>query len=204
LGFSIVLGAGRFIASLFGLVHRVLPFICGKNGCGGAKVPPRPPRALITEIVDSRAVLTSKAPKAQLFQLGRRAKEAAEGKQAHSPANHLIPATVWSGRRPCGGAAKWEDGMILRTLTAALAAALFATAAGAQEAKHYRFAYDQPRNTGYGVVGDVFANKLKELSKGTMLIDQYPGAQLGQEPQVLQMIKSGDVDFCISASANAA
>jgi tripartite ATP-independent transporter DctP family solute receptor len=94
--------------------------------------------------------------------------------------------------------------MILRTLTAALAAALFATAAGAQEAKHYRFAYDQPRNTGYGVVGDVFANKLKELSKGTMLIDQYPGAQLGQEPQVLQMIKSGDVDFCISSSANAA
>ena len=89
--------------------------------------------------------------------------------------------------------------MILRTLTAALAAALFATAAGAQEAKHYRFAYDQPRNTGYGVVGDVFANKLKELSKGTMLIDQYPGAQLGQEPQVLQMIKSGDVDFCISS-----
>jgi len=77
-------------------------------------------------------------------------------------------------------------------------------AASAQEAKHYRFAYDQPRTTGYGVVGDVFANKLKELSKGTMLIDQYPGAQLGQEPQVLQQIKSGDIDFCISSSANAA
>ena len=77
-------------------------------------------------------------------------------------------------------------------------------AASAQEAKHYRFAYDQPRTTGYGVVGDVFANKLKELSKGTMLIEQYPGAQLGQEPQVLQQIKSGDIDFCISSSANAA
>jgi TRAP-type transport system periplasmic protein len=95
--------------------------------------------------------------------------------------------------------------MILRIVTiAALGAVLAAGAAVAQEAKHYRFAYDQPRNTGYGVVGDVFANKLKELSKGTMLIDQYPGAQLGQEPQVLQMIKSGDVDFCISSSANAA
>ena len=95
--------------------------------------------------------------------------------------------------------------MILRTLTAAaLGAMLAATSASAQEAKRYRFAYDQPHNTGYGVVGDVFADKLKELSKGTMLIDQYPGAQLGQEPQVLQMIKSGDVDFCISASANAA
>lgn len=76
--------------------------------------------------------------------------------------------------------------------------------ATAQEAKHYRFAYDQPRTTGYGVAGDVFANKLKELSKGTMLIDQYPGAQLGQEPQVLQLIKAGDLEFCISAAANAA
>jgi len=95
--------------------------------------------------------------------------------------------------------------MILRTLTAAvLGAAAVATAVSAQEAKRYRFAYDQPKTTGYGVVGDVFADKLKELSKGTMLIDQYPGAQLGQEPQVLQMIKSGDVDFCISSSANAA
>jgi tripartite ATP-independent transporter DctP family solute receptor len=37
-----------------------------------------------------------------------------------------------------------------------------------------------------------------------MLIDQYPGAQLGQEPQVLQLVKSGDIEFCISASANAA
>jgi tripartite ATP-independent transporter DctP family solute receptor len=37
-----------------------------------------------------------------------------------------------------------------------------------------------------------------------MLIDQYPGAQLGQEPQVLQLVKAGDIDFCISSSANAA
>ena len=53
-------------------------------------------------------------------------------------------------------------------------------------------------------LGDLFADKLKELSKGTMLIDQYPGAQLGQEPQVLQLVKSGDIEFCISSSANAA
>jgi TRAP-type transport system periplasmic protein len=100
---------------------------------------------------------------------------------------------------------KREDGMILRALAAAaIGAVLLTTAASAQEAKHYRFAYDQPRNTGYGIVGDVFADKLKELSKGTMLVDQYPGAQLGQEPQVLQLMKSGDIDFCISASANAA
>ena len=92
-----------------------------------------------------------------------------------------------------------------RLLGAVVAACLFAGAnATAQEVKHYRFAYDQPKTTGYGILGDIFADKLKELSKGTMLIDQYPGAQLGQEPQVLQLVKNGDVEFCISSSANAA
>jgi TRAP-type transport system periplasmic protein len=95
-----------------------------------------------------------------------------------------------------------------RTLLGGMASAATAIAAPhiarAQEVKHYRFAYDQPKPTGYGILGDIFANKLKELSKGTMLIDQYPGAQLGQEPQVLQLVKSGDIEFCISSSANAA
>jgi tripartite ATP-independent transporter DctP family solute receptor len=86
-----------------------------------------------------------------------------------------------------------------------LTAGLSCAATGAQaQAKHYKFAYDQPVSTGYGIAGSIFADKLKELSKGTMLIDQYPGAQLGQEPQVLQLVKSGDIEFCISASANAA
>jgi len=78
------------------------------------------------------------------------------------------------------------------------------TEGAAQSVRHYRLAYDQPKNTGYGIVGDTFANKLAELSKNSMLIDQYPGAQLGQEPQVLQLVKAGDIDFCISSSANAA
>jgi TRAP-type transport system periplasmic protein len=76
--------------------------------------------------------------------------------------------------------------------------------AQAQEPRHFRLAYDQPRTTGYGIIGDIFFEKLKALSNGTMLIDQYPGAQLGQEPQVLQLVKAGDIDFCISSSANAA
>jgi tripartite ATP-independent transporter DctP family solute receptor len=93
-----------------------------------------------------------------------------------------------------------------RALLGAIATAFAMTAvsANAQEAKHYRFAYDQPKTTGYGILGDIFSDKLKALSKGAMLIDQYPGAQLGQEPQVLQLVKAGDVEFCISSSANAA
>ena len=88
--------------------------------------------------------------------------------------------------------------------TVAVLAGLAFTGSAMAETKHYRLAYDQPIGTGYGVGGKIFADKLKELSKGTMLIDQYPGGQLGQEPQVLQLVKTGDIDFCFSASANAA
>jgi tripartite ATP-independent transporter DctP family solute receptor len=79
---------------------------------------------------------------------------------------------------------------------------MFAAAAGAQEVKHYRFAHDQQLNSGYSIAYDIFSAKLKELSKGTMLVDQYPGAQLGQEPQILQLVRSGDIDFAIVSSAN--
>ncbi|GEP57405.1 TRAP transporter substrate-binding protein [Reyranella soli] len=95
----------------------------------------------------------------------------------------------------------------LRGVASALfiAAGLSLAATGAHaQAKHYKIAYDQPVGTGYGIAATIFADKLKELSKGTMLIDQYPGAQLGQEPQVLQLVKAGDIEFCLSASANAA
>src|SRR5262252_7465563 len=107
--------------------------------------------------------------------------------------------TYWHGlqRR----ASRWNLGLAAAVLAAATIAP-FGAVAVAQDVKHYRFAYDQPKTTGYGVAGDTFAEKLKELSRGTMLIDQYPGAQLGQEPQVLQLVKAGDIDFCIASSAN--
>src|SRR6202166_4306195 len=86
----------------------------------------------------------------------------------------------------------------------ASAAVLFAVSAGAQEAKHYRFAHDQQLNSGYSIAYDLFSAKLKALSDGKMLVDQYPGAQLGQEAQILQLVKSGDIDFAIVSSANSA
>src|SRR6202043_4230997 len=58
--------------------------------------------------------------------------------------------------------------------------------------------------TGYGIAGDIFTAKLGELSHGSMLIDQFPGGQLGQEPQMLQKIRTGDIDFMISSTANSA
>jgi tripartite ATP-independent transporter DctP family solute receptor len=69
--------------------------------------------------------------------------------------------------------------------------------------KKYTFGYDQPKSTAYGIAGDIFNAKLMELSKGTMGIDQFPGAQLGQEPVMLQKIRTGDIDFIITSTANA-
>src|SRR5579871_6742720 len=85
---------------------------------------------------------------------------------------------------------------------AALAAIALGASAHADDVKHYRFAHDQQLNSGYSVAYDIFSAKLKDLSKDTMLVDQYPGAQLGQEPQILQLVKSGDIDFAIVSSAN--
>jgi tripartite ATP-independent transporter DctP family solute receptor len=99
------------------------------------------------------------------------------------------PAKILRGLRILGG-------------LVAAAAILFAAGANAQEVKHYRFAHDQQLNSGYSVAYDIFSAKLKELSKGTMLVDQYPGAQLGQEPQILQLVKAGDIDFAVVSSAN--
>src|SRR5271154_2909517 len=91
-------------------------------------------------------------------------------------------------------------GMSLVVLaTIGLAGSAFAAAV-----KHYSFGYDQPHSTPYGIAADTFADKLSALSNGTMIIDQFPGAQLGQEPQMLQKIRSGDIDFIFSATANAA
>lgn len=81
------------------------------------------------------------------------------------------------------------------------AMAVAMTSANAQ--KKYTFGYDQPKTTAYGIAGDIFNAKLMELSKGTMGIDQFPGAQLGQEPVMLQKLRTGDIDFVITSTANA-
>jgi TRAP-type transport system periplasmic protein len=126
----------------------------------------------------------------------------------------FVPHAYWDGGNMCYKCnqerkrVREENMLTVRKAVCGMAFAILATpwaaTVMAQEVKHYRFAYDQPKTTGYGVAGDLFADKLKELSNGTILIDQYPGAALGQEPQVLQLIKAGDVEFCISSSANAA
>ena len=74
--------------------------------------------------------------------------------------------------------------------------------AGAQEARTFTFAYDQPRDTAYSNMADTFEKKLGELSVGKFKIRQFPGASLGSEPETAQKVRAGDIDFVINATAN--
>ena len=94
-------------------------------------------------------------------------------------------------------------GAAWRALAVFGAAILFAQAAFAQAGRQFSFAYDQPPTTAYGIAAGIFDAKLKELSGGKMSINQFPGAQLGQEPQMLQKMRAGDIDFVITSTANA-
>src|SRR4051794_41169806 len=66
---------------------------------------------------------------------------------------------------------RWDDqrkkasgrGAAMKSLNRFFGAAIIvsmmalAASAHAQDVKHYRFAYDQPKTTGYGILGDIFA-----------------------------------------------
>ena len=93
---------------------------------------------------------------------------------------------------------------ILAMVVAAFVFMALAASADAQQKRRFTFGYDQPHSTGYGYSGDVFGKKLEELSKGMFVVDQFPAAQLGQEPVMLQKVRSGDIDFVISSTANGA
>ena len=90
---------------------------------------------------------------------------------------------------------------VLRALVVCVAALSAATALA--QTRQFSFAYDQPNTTAYGIAANIFDAKLKELSGGKMSINQFPGAQLGQEPQMLQKMRAGDIDFVITSTANA-
>src|SRR5881397_2989644 len=89
---------------------------------------------------------------------------------------------------------------------AALAAGVLtlALSSDASAQRKLSFAYDQPVTTAYGIAANLFDEKLKALSGGKLSINQFPGAQLGTEPQTLQKLRAGDIDFVITATANAA
>jgi len=77
------------------------------------------------------------------------------------------------------------------------------TFGAAAQSRQFSFAYDQPKGSGYDAGADMFNTKLMELSKGTLSINKYPGAQLGTEAQTMQKVQTGDIDFVFLSTANA-
>jgi len=84
-----------------------------------------------------------------------------------------------------------------------LTSALVTSSAAFAQNRTFSFAYDQPKSSGYGAGATMFNNKLKELSHGTLSINEYPGAQLGSEAQTMQKVQTGDIDFVFLSTANA-
>src|SRR6266550_509635 len=83
------------------------------------------------------------------------------------------------------------------------AAFIAASSAAVAQTRQFSFAYDQPKTSGYGAGAEIFNKKLMNLSKSTLSINQYPGAQLGTEAQTLQKVQTGDIDFVLLSTANA-
>ena len=97
---------------------------------------------------------------------------------------------------------KFNRQLLLGALAVGVMALAMSSDANAQ--RKFSFAYDQPTTTAYGIAANIFDTKLKELSGGKLSINQFPGAQLGTETQTLQKLRAGDIDFIITATANAA
>jgi len=72
----------------------------------------------------------------------------------------------------------------------------------AADPRGFTFGYDQPRDTAYGFFADTFGKKLAEISRGSLSIRQFPSAALGQEPEMAQKVRAGDIDFALNATAN--
>lgn len=91
---------------------------------------------------------------------------------------------------------------VATTAAAAVGMAGLAAPAIAAGNRVFTFAHDEPHDTGYGFMADTFNAKLKQVSGGRFSIHEFPGAQLGQEPELAQKVRSGDIDFVINSTAN--
>jgi tripartite ATP-independent transporter DctP family solute receptor len=75
-----------------------------------------------------------------------------------------------------------------------------ARAAGA--VRTFTFGHDQPADTAYGFTAETLDKKLSELSGGGLRVKQFASGALGQEPEMAQKVRAGDIDFAINSTAN--
>jgi TRAP-type transport system periplasmic protein len=74
----------------------------------------------------------------------------------------------------------------------------------AADVRTFTFAHDNPADTAYGFCAELFDKKLAELSGGTLRVRHFPNAALGQEPELAQKVRQGDIDFALNSTANTA
>jgi TRAP-type transport system periplasmic protein len=67
-----------------------------------------------------------------------------------------------------------------------------------------RLALEGPPGTSQELAASIFKDSLEKTTGGAYTLATYPSAQLGGEPELLQKIRTGDIDFIISSTANAA
>ncbi len=74
---------------------------------------------------------------------------------------------------------------------------------GGGDTQELVFAYEGPDTTAQGIAADIFEETVESECEG-LEIQQYPAAQLGGEPELLETVRAGeDLDFIISSTANA-
>src|SRR5262249_25576747 len=117
------------------------------------------------------------------------------GARRITPANGVL-------RRPQGESMRPGRSFARRAGALGFALAALPRMARAAGARPFTFGYDQPRDTAYGFFADTFSKKLEEISKGSLTVRQFPSAALGQEPEMAQKIRAGDIDFALNATAN--
>jgi tripartite ATP-independent transporter DctP family solute receptor len=77
-----------------------------------------------------------------------------------------------------------------------------AGAGGCNDAE-LKFAFEGPTGTAQEIAANMFADELDSQTDGGLKIQQFPGAQLGGEPELLEKVRAGAIDFIISSTANA-
>ena len=86
-------------------------------------------------------------------------------------------------------------------LAAALAAAAFVTGfAGAAQAETFRLAHHHAVGGQVDIAAKKFAEVAKEYSNGEITIQVFPGAQLGQEREALDLVNQGAIDISITST----
>ncbi|WP_027363964.1 TRAP transporter substrate-binding protein [Desulfotruncus alcoholivorax] len=66
-----------------------------------------------------------------------------------------------------------------------------------------KFGHDQAPDHAYNQAAVWFAKEVNKRTDGRVKIDVFPNAQLGEESTMLDSLKMGTLDFCITSTSNA-